>query len=1156
MHDEEQDEDPASVAERVGRTLYAPWAPGVALGAGMAVGGMLPSAKAARSVRLGCLAICVGPTTTKHHRAIGQELFYGLPGASRAVPGDSGHGGAAVSSAARVSVSGRVLGRVIQAMGAPVVKPVAVQRPAQLHPKAAGPKSSAQPLRPHPSFDPEQPRSSARADTEPASRCIVKLARSFVEAELSVMSLPNACTSVMAQRAARRAGAAVGAAGSPGRRASKAARRVRFCTFDLSTVESVPPDIVVPEDEDSLGDDSDGAFPPSGDALPRALAKAAGAAPPPAAVPDTPVEQLLFKLEAAVAAAVALRGLSCPSQDVDEAGRQRTEAFRAVTRCACGDLRAAEPSLAASPPPSASSSVAPAAPVVGRETALCLLGSLLAFLARLAAADSEAEANVFAPRPPLPEGATDAGAHIDWASERSAAAFLCAELSCLRVRHPNAPLPWQRRLSDLVSSAARLQLRRAFNPHVQPGSMPYVFSQLMQAMLRHNGGADALADIAPDALSSMSVGSVSDVGGLGRGGGASVPDEKHLVMLSDGTGTLNYNGDDLAALVHKALDSMYTLRSVVQRVISPLTLASPEPPIHASSSSPIAAGCMTITELDVVPSSGQGLTVFQLVDKASPEDAALCGDFAEAHNFICGVFAIPEVQIAANGQGHAWKRLRRLAGIARRFACGSEAHLILLERPDVLLRSLQAEAAGVHKLRAASKRAVQRHWRALARAKRSRFKRARTLINPAHAPLDPMPSPSAASSSHPLARDGFPMMSPPIAAALDALEAGDAATPGPFPPAGSPSSSAAASGVAPHVGAHHHGSPPPRSSPLSHSALSLALSGSDLGSSHVSTSSTGDDTADRQLALLQAEDLLDPAARFRFPQVSMMSDAQLASGSSSDDSSGGEHDNSSSDDDDGDLDADGLGDDGSEDGSLGQRHIVLRIARQPNGPAAGEAGPAVVEAVIDVEDSPQGGEQGPEAPRSKRVKAPPPRSQSKAANGAGKSHLQRTAAMSFGVPSNDAKAVATGAQPTGVSLVVQNTAHERSHHADRASSSSPSSSSSTGQAARVGASPPSRSPGKRAREPPSESPASDPQTARSTSRHGLRAKPGLARRAHMPAQPASSEPVAEPAEAGIKANGRRAAARAACHIQRLAEEASRNGDSDGGEGSDGTFWGV
>jgi hypothetical protein len=682
------------------------------------------------------------------------------------------------SVAYKGTVNGRLWSRVLHAMSHPIAPPLASTKGVPL----------------------------ASQETLIAQvNALCTMAEKLSEAESLLVGTPHAICSPS------------GGGGTP----TGAKRRVRFCTFDLSVVEAVPADIAVrdlddvrstsdEEDEDESGTDQE------------------------EHVPDTETERLAWKVEEVIHAAHSLRKITrCPCalsfSDSD-----------ASIACACGDLRTASKD---------GTDLSPA----HREAAQCALGSALALFARVAVCSSEAEADAVAPRPPKRQPQSNgrrlsldrAGADaFAWTVQQRAAKYLCAELASLRVRE--GALPLQRRLSDLLSSVLRLHMRRALNPHCPPPHM--MLSNLLmhlpaeQAEILSNAGGDVLSSLGEvlglETASVASAGSIQEVGGIGRGGGG---DESGHLTIRSSTGTLKYNAEDLAALVHRALDSICRLRPLVEHVIAPLVLkVAPASEAHKGSSS--------FESRKVADHDSDGHeSIAKHIKNATPEEVVQCYEFAEAHEFLQQLWAMPGVIDAATGNGHAWRRLREFAAMAELWKCAGEAHLVPLSKPLRFRSMLEAEAVGVRRVRTAAQKQCRKFAAQLSRlrhkwrkGKGKKQAAAAAAAVAATAGVDSMVVPPVEEGSPAdVDEDGFPLMSPPLAPFAKLF--------------GSPTNTKSRSRLLQAATASEHAD-------------------SHLSSSMLSTASEGDPAtkAVRHAQLIAAADVLEDEDLFEYPVLDIM----------------------------------------------------------------------------------------------------------------------------------------------------------------------------------------------------------------------------------------------------------------------------------------------
>jgi len=212
----------------------------------------------------------------------------------------------------------------------------------------------------------------------------------------------------------------------------------------------------------------------------------------------------------------------------------------------------------------------------------------------------------------------------------------------------------------------------------------------------------ASADTAATAASRASVPGAGAGVGMGAGGGA---DGTFASIDGDGpgAGSLKYNGEDLGALVYKALCSLHWGRPVVATMIAPHSLAE---------------GASRVLEAPPGGSVGvtsHPLTLQQCVDKASVGDLATVAEFCAAHRFLMQLAtAAPLLSAVASG-GDAWVSLERLAAHVLAWNLVEEMHCGAFADIAALGRDLKREAPVVAQCAQLAGTTLQRHHRALTR---------------------------------------------------------------------------------------------------------------------------------------------------------------------------------------------------------------------------------------------------------------------------------------------------------------------------------------------------------------------------------------------------------------------------------------------------------
>ena len=316
-----------------------------------------------------------------------------------------------------------------------------------------------------------------------------------------------------------------------------------------------------------------------------------------------------------------------------------------------------------------------------------------------------------------------------WSTLRGASRFHAKELSQLRSEHLD--LPMTSSLSNALSSSARYHLRRALNPHVydddgEPGTIvdtgvrpiditatPPPASSLHnpQKLLildgishhHHHHHRPVAQNVQP--ISKLST-RASLCGGFGRGAGGI---QDGFIAMARTSGNFHYNNDDLAAVAHEALRSLYLSRKRVETIIAPHSLVNEETDFE-DSNTPIA----------------QPLSLHQLIDACSLDDLGCVYQFSESHSFLRSLFGHEQAIAALATDGECWKKLRTLARIAEEYGCESERHLLpLASISSSALTSLIQEGETVDKLHSLAQLTLDRHMRGL-EAARPRPKRSST----------------------------------------------------------------------------------------------------------------------------------------------------------------------------------------------------------------------------------------------------------------------------------------------------------------------------------------------------------------------------------------------------------------------------------------------
>ena len=288
-----------------------------------------------------------------------------------------------------------------------------------------------------------------------------------------------------------------------------------------------------------------------------------------------------------------------------------------------------------------------------------------------------------------PSSVVSAPAHssaqlCDWWDTCAAARSTTEQLS--RLRHagarPSLPaltnlptplvLPYADTLHNALSSAVRYQLRRAFNPHVYDSDAPPPPPPPPPPVVP-GAPVGALPHASPPPRAGSSGASFAS-GGVGRGGGGIACGFIALApALGCGTnGSLHYNSDDLASLVHRALVRLHRCRGAATRLIAPHSLAALVAEDAATALLPAGRGGGQAP----APLPRVVLSLQQLVDAAPIP--ALCDalEFTSAHRFLRYLLSHqPVLDALARGTGDAWMWLRIYARMSAQYDphCGGDA---------------------------------------------------------------------------------------------------------------------------------------------------------------------------------------------------------------------------------------------------------------------------------------------------------------------------------------------------------------------------------------------------------------------------------------------------------------------------------------------------
>jgi len=166
--------------------------------------------------------------------------------------------------------------------------------------------------------------------------------------------------------------------------------------------------------------------------------------------------------------------------------------------------------------------------------------------------------------------------------------------------------------------------------------------------------------------------------GIGRGGGGIACG---YIAMQQQSGSLKYNNNDLAAVVHRALLMLHTKHDAVASLIAPHTLSA-----RADTNGP--AG------------SGAPLTLQQLVDAAPLPVVVEVTEFARAHVFLRRLFTCDGLMeaVTRSTSGDSWGWLRLFTGLVRKHQCEAEAYLLPLADVPSFNVQLDGESGVVDEL--------------------------------------------------------------------------------------------------------------------------------------------------------------------------------------------------------------------------------------------------------------------------------------------------------------------------------------------------------------------------------------------------------------------------------------------------------------------------
>lgn len=351
----------------------------------------------------------------------------------------------------------------------------------------------------------------------------------------------------------------------------------------------------------------------------------------------------------------------------------------------------------------------------------------------------------------------------NWGEVKGVARYYVAQLSLLQSR--NSPLPLVESLSNAVSSAIRYHLRRALNPHMyddeetneitttRPNDPtitppPNKFVHVDGPMPghhhhhAHHGSNPATSSFGTASTLGMSMynGGLSSsfCGGIGRGGGGI---RQGFIAMAPNTGRLRYNGDDLAALTHRALMYVYTGHERITELIHPHTLQQ-----EMEMTGPPKRRGQTSTATSTTENGG--LTILQIVDGAHIADLEMMVNYAESHAFLRNLFGHESSLAAITADGECWKRLRMLSRIAAEYSCEMEAHLLPLSSVSNHIHALLSQAEVVDRVGYFANLRLDRHTKMLEEYRKKYFKSRNSSLGGANNTVSTVSSHSSSTNSH------------------------------------------------------------------------------------------------------------------------------------------------------------------------------------------------------------------------------------------------------------------------------------------------------------------------------------------------------------------------------------------------------------------------